>query len=66
MRWHKVKGWHTHSVACWDREWSEYKQAAELADMSVNGWIRDWLNEAVKYERIRQRELADQREHGFA
>ena len=58
-RWGKVRGWHTHSMGCWDSEWSEYRKAAELAGKPVNGWIREWLNEAVKFERIRQRELAD-------
>ena len=58
-RWGKVRGWHTHSMGCWDSEWSEYRKAAELAGKPVNGWIREWLNEAVKFEHIRQRELAD-------
>jgi hypothetical protein len=66
-RWGKVRGWRTHSVACWDAEWTEYKKAAGLAGKSTNGWIREWLNEAVKYERLRQRELvADERGDGYA
>jgi hypothetical protein len=59
--WKKTKGWRSHSLSCWDAEWSEYVRSAQLAGKSTNGWIREWLNEAVKYESIRQRELADQR-----
>lgn len=61
-RWGKVRGWHNHSLGCWDAEWTSYQEAAASAGKTTNGWIREWLNEAVKYERIRQRELADTRD----
>ena len=66
MRWRKVRGWRTHSLACYDAEWQEWKQAAEMSDKSMNGWIREWLREGARYDRLRQRELADQRDHGYA
>lgn len=51
-RWGNVRGWHSHSIACWDAEWAEWKAAAEAAGKPVNRWIRDWLKEAVRYDRL--------------
>jgi hypothetical protein len=66
--WKKTKGWHNHSVGCWDAQWTSYKEAAAMSNAkSTNAWITSWLDEAVKYERLRQRELlADERGDGFA
>lgn len=54
--WDRVKGWHSHSVACWDAEWAEWKRAAEAQGKSLNGWAREWLNQGVLYDRL---QLAD-------
>lgn len=54
-RWGKVRGWRSHSIACWDSEWGEWQRAAQAQGKSVNGWIREWLQEAVKYERLSDR-----------
>ena len=43
-------------MAFWDSEWAEWQRAAEMQGKSVNGWIREWLNEAVKYERLERLE----------
>jgi hypothetical protein len=57
--WRKVRGWHSHSLACWDSEWESYKLGAQLADQSVNGWIRTWLTQAVAYEKLEAKEKDD-------
>lgn len=51
-RWGKVRGWHQRPLACWDAEWLEWTKAAEAAGKPVNRWIRDWLKEAVRYDRL--------------
>ena len=53
--WRRARGWRSHSVACWDAEWAEWCRAAQSAGKSTNGWVREWLNEAVKYERLADR-----------
>lgn len=54
------KSWRPHGFACYTREWEAYKAAAELAGAkSVNGWIRGWLNEAVRYERANAKERGE-------
>lgn len=50
--WKKTRGWHTHSMACWDAEWLEYCRAAEAAGKKTNTWIRDALGGMVRYERV--------------
>ena len=60
-RWGKVRGWHNHSLGCWDAEWAEYKLAAELSNSkSVNAWMRSWLNEAVRYDKMQAKEKDEQ------
>jgi len=55
--WKRTKGWRNHGFACWDSEWEAYRSAATLVGAkSVNGWIRSWLNEAVRYERMNKLE----------
>ena len=53
--WRHNPLWKTHSLACYDSEWAEWQRAAEMQGKSVNGWIREWLQEAVKYERLSDR-----------
>lgn len=53
--WKKTPGWRNHGFACFDSEWATYKLAAETAGKPVNKWIREWLSEAVKYERLASR-----------
>lgn len=55
--WAPRHGWRKRSFACYDREWEDYKSVAGLVGAkSVNGWIRSWLNEAVRYERLNVRD----------
>jgi hypothetical protein len=50
--WDKTKDWHNHGFACFDEEWASYREAAAAAGMSVNGWIRSYLNEGVRFDRL--------------
>lgn len=52
--------WRPHGFACYDSEWATYQEAARLAGArSVNGWIRQWLAEAVLFERANARDRED-------
>lgn len=50
------KRWRVKSVGGWVEEWSSWEETARLSGLTVNGWVRLWLNEAVLLERVHAKE----------
>lgn len=45
------KAWVTRGLAAYESEWKLWREAFELSGKKYfNGWVREWLNEAARYE----------------
>lgn len=55
--WKRARGWHSHSLACWDAEWAEWQKAAHVSGAkSLNAWIRLSLSEMARYDLMNKEE----------
>lgn len=44
--------WSSHSIGCPPGEWAEWKAVAALLGKSVNGYLRQAVNEMAKFDRL--------------
>jgi hypothetical protein len=54
--WSKQIGSKVRSIRALSDEWAAWEQCASASGMTLNAWIRSWLNECVRYDQLRLEE----------